>query len=49
MNKTIIKIVLVSLLGMVLISCEPSCDISVEVYNADNELIGWECITNNQN
>jgi hypothetical protein len=50
MNKTIIKIVLVSLLGMVLISCESSCDETIEVYDAlTGEFIEWQCVTYNNN
>ena len=47
MNKTIIKIVTVILLGMLLISCDSSCDETVEIYNTQGEYIGWECVTYN--
>ena len=50
MSKTIIKIALVSLLGMVLMSCEPSCDETIEVYDAlTGEFIEWQCVTYNNN
>ncbi len=41
------KAILITLISLSVLSCIPECDETVEIYNNNYEVIGWECVTYN--
>jgi len=38
---------IIGIMILCLFGCVPECDETIEIYNADYEVIGWECVTYN--
>lgn len=47
LQDRITAVIILCIIALTLFSCVPECDETIEVYNNDYEVIGWECVTYN--
>ena len=47
MNMIIKRIAVLMIMSVALTGCIPDCDETIEIYNDQYEVIGWECVTYN--
>jgi hypothetical protein len=47
LQDRITAVIILCIIALTFFSCVPECDETIEVYNNDYEVIGWECVTYN--